>query len=185
MCQLTASLIITACLLNIYHHRPDVPPPVWLRKLVNGCLASLLCINCGKRSHCRGKSPKDQYNPSSDTPSRSINLTPNHYAGSQEVTLPGYIHKYVIQRSEQVGKASMDEFNKSEWQNIARILDRLFFVTFTTFNTLISVVILITLNQWFLFFDRYWLACIDNETDLTGTNGNPFVTSSTGGLRDV
>ena len=147
MCQLTASLVISAWLLNIYHHRPDVPPPTWLRSLVNGCLANLLCMNCRKRSQCRGKIRKDQRTSSSETQSRPITLIQNHHSGPQEVTLPEYIHKYVIKRSELVGKASIDEFNKSEWQNIARILDRLFFIAFAIFNIVISVAILVKLNQ--------------------------------------
>ena len=147
MCQLTVSLIITACLLNLYHHRPDVPPPAWLRRLVNGCLAPLLCINCGKGSKCRRKSRKDRYDPYSENQSRSVTLTQNHSSSLQEITLPEYIHTYVIKRSEHIGSCSIEDFNKREWQNIARILDRLFFMIFTIFNIFISVVMLISLNH--------------------------------------
>ena len=143
MCQLTASLIISACLLNIYHHRPDVPPPACIRTLINGCLAPLLCIRCGKLSKCGNKK---QYSPSSETQNQTITIAQVH-SDTQEVTLPEYIRTYITEKIERDRSNSIADFNKSEWQNIARVLERLSFIGFAIFIIIISTEVFTALNQ--------------------------------------
>ncbi|KAK2140692.1 hypothetical protein LSH36_1277g00009 [Paralvinella palmiformis] len=38
------SIVISVIVLDLHHHEPNAPVPRWLRKLVFGCMARLLCI---------------------------------------------------------------------------------------------------------------------------------------------
>ena len=147
MGQLTASLIITACLLNLYHHRPDVPPPAWLQTLVHGCLEPLLCVRCHVRRRSKRKGDKRQakYAPSDGqhyTLPRVYTPTP------QAVSLPEYVRKYLLKKNEDNKEAAILESNTEEWQVIARILDRFFFILFTLFITILTAAVFVDILQW-------------------------------------
>ena len=147
MGQLTASLIITACLLNLYHHRPDVPPPAWLQTLVHGCLQPLLCVRCHvrRRSNRKGDKRQAKYAPSDGQPY----ILPRVYTPiPQAVSLPEYVRNYLLKKIEDDKEAAILESNTEEWQVIARVLDRFFFIVFILFITILTAVIFKDIVQW-------------------------------------
>ena len=147
MSQMTLSLIISACLLNIYHHRSDIPPPACIRTLINGCLAPLLCIRCGKLSKCRSQNSKQQASPSSEREFPTTCLFQAHHGSTQEISLPEYVRAYLIEKAELDRNTFLSDFNKCEWQKIARVLERLSFIGFAITITFLSVMVFLKLLQ--------------------------------------
>ena len=156
MGQLTVSLIISAVLLNIYHHRPDVPPPTWLCRLVDGCLTPLLCIRRRKRPKLKDTPNNRPHNPSPQIHPKTITLPRVRNRATRELNQQKYTHAHVTDKSEEDNNASIIDFNKSEWQNIARVLERLAFIAFTIFNTIFSVGLFTLLKQWLSYLNWHY-----------------------------
>ena len=56
----------------------------------------------------------------------------------QEILLPDYVHAYVLRNAAERESAGISDQNKSDWQSVARVMDRLFLVIF------LVVVIIVT-----------------------------------------
>ena len=56
-----------------------------------------------------------------------------------DVNLPNYVRAYIFQAVEKEAQAGRSEENKSDWQLVARVLDRLFLSIFMVIMVVISV----------------------------------------------
>ena len=147
MALISTSLVITMWILNIYYHTTDNPVPRWIKVLAMDWLTTMLCMKCGR--------PKAQVAPNSDVscevakkmdievkspPSIEVkNGVPASPRKGIDVNLPDYVRTYIFQAAEREAQTAVSEENKSDWQMIGRVLDRLFLVIFLAIMIIISV----------------------------------------------
>ena len=67
------------------------------------------------------------------------NDTPAPSEKGMDVNLPDYMRAYIFQAVEREAQAGKSEENKSDWQLVARVLDRLFLFIFLVIMVVISV----------------------------------------------
>ena len=144
MGQISVSVVITAWILNIYHHSDDKPVPKWMKRLILEWIATMLCLKCGP--------PKAEVSPlklkitnNGDSIIRTVasvllkgdDQSPQNK--DNETTLSDYMCAYVLHCAEKEESVVISDQNKSDWQSVARVLDRLFLIVFLL-ATIIAIV---------------------------------------------
>ena len=69
------------------------------------------------------------------------NNIPTPSQKGMDVNLPDYVRAYIFQAVEREAQAGRSDENKSDWQLVARVLDRLFLFIF-----MVIMVVIIVLN---------------------------------------
>ena len=141
MCLLSASLVISMWILNLYYHSDDKPVPKWIKRLVLEWIAATLCLKCrcpvSKVSAANSGSPDTRVIMGSVA---SINVNDDVSSPEKtgkEIILPDYVRAYILRSAEKEEAAALSDQNKSDWQFLARVMDRLFLVIF-----LVAVIII-------------------------------------------
>ena len=147
MALISTSLVITVCILNIYHHTTDNTVPRWIKVLVMDWIATMLCMKCGRPKH--QVAPRIEVScevaKKMDTKVKSVpflevkNGVPAPSKKGMDVNLPDYVRTYIFQAAEREAQTAISEENKSDWQIVGRVLDRLFLFIFLAIMIIISV----------------------------------------------
>ena len=132
MCLLSASLVISIWILNLYFHSDDKPVPKWIKWLVLEWLATTVCLKCrcpvSKVSAANSGSPETRIVMGSVA---SINVNEDFSSRKKtgkEIIQPGYVCAFIPRSVEKEEAAAISDQNKSDWQSLARVLDRFFLV---------------------------------------------------------
>ena len=119
MCFVAGSVALTACLLNIHHHSPERPVPAWVRKTVLHYLARALCW---RQASCRG--------------THVIEIEPIMNGNGVNETIEATkgcisnLDAYFLHKLENAKEKSRLAANKTDWEDVARVLDRFFFLLY-------------------------------------------------------
>ena len=181
MALISSSLVITVWILNIYHHTTDNPVPRWIKLLVLDWMATMLCLRCGRpkpqiapRSGLNREMATDTDTPIKSTASLQVNdniLVPPKKG--MDVNLPDYLRTFILHATETEAQAVISEENRSDWQLVARVLDRLFLFIFLVIMVIICAIYfsiyknkwminkiyatVVTVNRW---YEKRWLVGI-------------------------
>ena len=150
MCFVASSVALTACLLNLHHHSPERPVPSWMRKIVLQCLARVVCW---RQSSCRRKSVIEI---EQITNGKEINDT----IGTPD---KGTSHwdAYFQHKLENAKEKSRLTANKTDWEDVVRVLDRLFFLLHLLLQLVFIPHIFSKIMSHFIESNWKWSACID------------------------
>ena len=141
------SLLITIGLLNVYHHNPSKPVPVWLDKLVLRLLARVLCfdtndlISNGSKVipitsdvTARGKI-SDEGMPNSEEKTQAWTLKKM----VNDSTCPELLKcmRYLLDKEREEERIAG---NRDQWVKVGKVLDRFFLVMFSIVMTVTTAI---------------------------------------------
>ena len=184
------SIIISVIVLDLHHHEPSNPVPRWLRQLVFGCMARMLCMETPYRNessslfqiaHGRLKQPvSDADNASLDEEDLAEdshvqgmnNFMKNLYDDLEVVMAPkkrrplfDEILQHMRDITTKMKRNIKREQVKEEWKMVAKVIDRFLLVIF--------LIAIITLTATILYIYPYLAVKIHPEM---GPNGGWFYT---------
>ena len=166
------SILICVVVLNLHHRDPSAPAPKWLKNLTYNVLAPLVCMKSrepkkGKtvyqlceftRDYAMGTALNDNYTEyhttnidSSATPmNHTSSLEDNGFNDQMYYLLKSGRKKVLLEEVVQhlrkitfkIKEKDEQESLKSEWKNVAKILDRFFLMVFVFLVIISSVVLL-------------------------------------------
>ena len=150
-CLLSAPLVISIWILNLYYHSADKPVPKWIKWLVLEWLATTVCLKCrcpvSKVSAANSGSPDTRIVMGSVA---SINVNEDFSSRKKtgkEIIQPGYVCAFIPRSVEKEEAAAISDQNKSDWQSLARVLDR-FFLGISLVAIIIITVMTYTAYNW-------------------------------------
>ena len=142
------SLMLTISVLNIYHHSPSKPIPVWLDRLVLKSLARILCM----RTHLTtGSTPTETtlQHEDSEVEKNTDEVRKPHWKKVEMISddqkfslLPPDILKYVRNIMEKEKKKDRIEANRDQWIAVGKVIDRFFLVMWFIVISLTTLVML-------------------------------------------
>ena len=155
MAVISACLVITVWILNLYHHSNDKPVPKWIKRIVLEWVAAMLCVKCGwSKSKVSAAKSNTMNNGEADMRSQAsievhdVVTLPDK--PGKEIILPDYVRAYILRGAETEICAAISDQNKSDWQSLARVMDRLFLIIF------LFVMIIITITNY-LAYKNEWI----------------------------
>ena len=128
------SLILTIFVLNIYHHSPSKPVPVWLVNLVLKLLARVLCMHTPVITdttpvettvqHADGHAAKNTDEVRDSNWKEAEMIFDDH----RHSLMPADILVHMRDNMEKEKKKDIIELNRDQWITVGRVIDRFFLV---------------------------------------------------------
>ena len=132
------SVLTTVVILAVYHHSPNTPVPKWMCMVVFNIIGTILF--CHTKEHFQNSSSINSVDDMKVTKLEKDNkLLENTLPHEIMALCNRYLNKY--ESDEQV------EQNRENWQRVARILDRLFFIVFFIAITVLTLYVFTTLRK--------------------------------------
>ena len=128
------SLIVTVLLLNLYHHSDSTEVPNWLKTIVCKYIATVLCFKCthseSKVDPSKEESISSKIALNNTEPVDEDQPTNGDASETPGVILPDYLRTYIQNRGKREKDSAISDENRSCWQTVARIMDRLFLLIY-------------------------------------------------------
>lgn len=140
MALTSLSLIGSVIVLNVYHHDSRRPVPGWIKKSLFSCFSRCLCMaQSGESPNGANEVPWPQSaNIGSPETENDLYICAQHGTRSlknnqvkssgSEVKLPGEILAFIKNANQREMQNDINEENRGDWQRLAAVLDRLFFI---------------------------------------------------------
>ena len=141
MCLISVSLIITIWILNLYYHSDDKPVPKWIKRLILEWIAAMPCVKCER--------PSTKVSSKNEMPDEKVIMgsvetivvhddIPSPEKPRKEIILPDYVSAFIQHSMEKEEAAAILDQNKSDWQSLARVMDRFFLIIFLVAMFIVS-----------------------------------------------
>ena len=128
------SLLATVLTLGVYHHSPNTPVPKWIRVVAFNFTGTLFF--CGKKKSWL-KNPKGN-NTNAVHDIKVIELDKDQ-KDIATTALPPEATKLCSEYLRKYKEDKEVEQNREDWQRVARVLDRFFFVVFVLAITIMTI----------------------------------------------
>ena len=166
------SILICVVVLNLHHRDPSAPVPKWLRNITYNVMAPLVCMKSrapkkGKsvyklceftRDYAMGTALNDNYTEYQTTNIDSFTTPLNHTSTLEDNGISDHMYyllksgrkkvmlEEVVQHLRRITfkikEKDEQETLKTEWKNVAKIMDRFFLMVFVSLVIISSVVLL-------------------------------------------
>ena len=144
------SLFSTVCILNIFFRNPQKSVPAWVDNLIVCKLGKLMRI--GRSNQVQSspvkvfkKKKKKDANANGDILEKQAPTLTEYKDSINVIDLPMEIKNYVHGLAEKATVADLEDRNRADWKQVAKIIDRLCLICEVTLVGLITLMLIIVM----------------------------------------